>query len=79
MNLQDHFKQLSYLCSLIRRKATGTPSQLAEKLNISRGTVYKLLQELELFGAEIEYDRGRSSFVFITEIDIKLEVFKEKT
>jgi biotin operon repressor len=53
MNLQTRFQKLQHLCSLIRRKATGTPRQLAEKLDLSRGVLYKLIQELESFGAEM--------------------------
>jgi len=74
MSLYDRFQQLNYLCSLIRRKATGTPDQLAKKLQISRGTVYKLIQELESFGAEIKYDRIRRTFVFVVEVDIVIKV-----
>ena len=74
MNLHDRFLQLNRLCDLVRRKATGTPNQLAEKLQISRGTVYKLLEELESYGAEIEYDRSRKCFYFAKEMDIKFEV-----
>lgn len=74
MNLYDRFLQFENLCDLIRRKATGTPDQLAEKLHISRGTVYKLLEEIESYGAEIEYDRNRKCFCFTKGIDIKFEV-----
>lgn len=77
MDLYDRLQKLSYLCSLIRRKATGTPGQLAEKLQISRATVYKLIQELESFGAEIEYNRIKRTFVFVVEVDISVEVEKK--
>lgn len=44
--LQKLTDRVNYLDSLIRRGATGTPVQLAEKLGISERTWYKLRDEL---------------------------------
>lgn len=76
MYLYDRFLQLNRLNDLIRRKSTGTPDQLAKKLGISRGTIYKLLRELESYGAKIKYDRIRRSFLFTKEMDFKFEIKK---
>ena len=68
MNLHDRFLQLNRLCDLIRRKATGTPDQLAEKLQISRGTLYiltiKWFATANLLNACLRVDTsaGRSAF-----------------
>lgn len=77
MYLYDRFLQLNYLCDLIRRKATGTPDQLFQKLHISRRTLYKLLDELKSYGADIEYDRNRRCFYLTKEINIKFEITKK--
>lgn len=77
MSLYDRFQKFNYLCSLIRRKATGTPDQLAEKLQISRGTVYKLLKELESYGAEIEYDNARKCFYFKKKMDVEFIISRK--
>jgi predicted DNA-binding transcriptional regulator YafY len=56
--------QLSRLDDFIRRKATGTPIELAEKLNLSERTIFNLLDELRALGASIEYDKFRESYFY---------------
>jgi predicted DNA-binding transcriptional regulator YafY len=56
--------QLHRLDDLIRRKATGTPNELAEKLNFSERTTFNLLDELRALGASIEYDKFRESYFY---------------
>ena len=77
MNLHDRVLQFNHLCNLIRRKATGTPGQLAKRIQVSRGTLYKLLKELESYGAEIEYDCARKCFYFEKETDIEFKISKK--
>ena len=62
--LIERLRQLDRLDALIRRKATGNREELAEQLGVSVRTVTNLKQELEDFGAEICYDRGRGSYVY---------------
>jgi DNA-binding IclR family transcriptional regulator len=47
---------------LIRRKATGTPAQLAEKLDIAESTLYQFLNVMKDLGAPIYYDKIRQSY-----------------
>jgi len=47
---------------LIKRKATGTPDQFAEKLEISRSTLMENIRELKILGGSIEYDKNRESY-----------------
>jgi len=46
MKIYTHIERIKCLHSLIKREATGTPLQLAEKLNVSVATVYRLIAEL---------------------------------
>ncbi len=62
--LIERLRQLDRLDALIRRKATGNREELAERLGVSVRTITNLKQELEDFGAEICYDRGRGSYVY---------------
>ncbi|HKK80135.1 MAG TPA: HTH domain-containing protein [Phaeodactylibacter sp.] len=74
MKVIAQLERLDRLSTLIRRKSTGPPDELARKLGVSRSTVFNLLNELECLGAEITYCRERRSYVFEVEITIKFEV-----
>jgi hypothetical protein len=50
---------------MIRRKSTGPPEELANKLDISERWLYKFLRELkEEFDCPISYDSYRRSYVY---------------
>jgi hypothetical protein len=51
----------------ISHKATGTPKQLAKKLNISEREVYYLMQTMkEDYNAPIEYDKQKQTYFYCT-------------
>ncbi len=50
---------------MIRRKSTGTPKELAEKLNISEPLLHIFLDELRTeLDCPIRYDRRKQSYVY---------------
>ena len=54
-------EQMDYL---IRIKGTGHPQQLAERLGISRRSVYNYIEFLKERGAPVAYSRSRTSFYY---------------
>jgi len=74
-NVIDRSKRID---QLIRLKATGTPDELAHRLDISASTLYKHINAMkDVFGAPIKYCRDRKSYVY--EEDGKLELgFKKQ-
>jgi len=74
MKLMEQLKRLDRLSRLIRRKATGTPDELASRMGVSRNTVFNMIKELENLGAEIEYCKKRRSYQYVVEIEISFEV-----
>ena len=50
--------------SLISMRATGTPEEFAGKLNISRSTLFELLQEMKSLGVDIRYSQWRGSYYY---------------
>jgi len=60
----DRLERMDYL---IRTKATGTPAELADKLNISRRSVYDYINLLKEMGAPIAFCRKRKSFYYEAE------------
>ena len=57
--------KLSRLDYLIRRQATGSPEQLADKLGLSRSTLFDFISFLKQdMGAPIRYNRNRPSYIY---------------
>ncbi|TPN87379.1 HTH domain-containing protein [Aquimarina algicola] len=65
------------LDQLIRLQATGTPDKLADRLQISKPTLYRTLNMMKDFGAPIEYDPSLSSFVYIKNVDFKFGFYRD--
>ena len=64
MTFLEKVQLIERLDQLIRMKATGSAADLADRLQISRSTVYEMLDCMKSMGAEIEYCRHRSSFYY---------------
>jgi len=65
MALYDYINRIERMDTLIRRKSTGPPKELAEKLNISERWLYIFLDELRSeLDCPIKYDRRRRSYVY---------------
>lgn len=57
----ERYKNLN---NLIEQENTGTPIELAEKLEISRSHLYRLLDNLKDYGAKIKYCRKKNTFQY---------------
>lgn len=65
MSLRKYLNRIRRLDALIRRKSTGPPEELADRLDISERWLYKFLRELrEEFDCPIVYDHYRQSYVY---------------
>ena len=62
--LTKKLHRLLRLHLLIRRRATGTATCLADRLGVSRSTIFNYLDDLEALGAEIEFCPHRCSYVY---------------
>ncbi len=49
---------------LIRLQATGTPEELAARLNISKAKLYRIINVMKQLNAPVEYDIAKQSFVY---------------
>lgn len=52
--------------NLIQQQNTGTPEEFAQKLNINRSHLYRLLDKLKDYGALIKYYRKTQTFYYDT-------------
>lgn len=63
--MEKYIVRLLTLDKLIQRKSTGTPKDLAERLNISESTVYRLLKLLRNdMGLKIKYCHKSKSYTY---------------
>lgn len=64
MKLFETINRLQILHKLIEEECTGTPEELANRLNIKKAQLYNILDELKLRDAPILYSRKKSSFYY---------------
>ncbi|MEO6039672.1 MAG: hypothetical protein ABIQ93_14760 [Saprospiraceae bacterium] len=71
MTLYDRYQLLQRMDAFIRRRGTGSPDVFAQRLLISRSTLFRYLEDLSSFGASIAYDRDRESYYYTNESNFK--------
>lgn len=64
MDFNSYLNVLIRVDSLIHLQNTGTPADLAHKLNVSERTVYNIVAFLRELGGDIVYDKYRSSYCY---------------
>jgi hypothetical protein len=64
MPLYSIKEKMERIDGLIRRRATGTPDQLAETLGICRATWFIWLEQLRSFGLPIAYDDHAQTYYY---------------
>jgi DeoR/GlpR family transcriptional regulator of sugar metabolism len=64
MGLFDRMERTKRLDALIRKRATGSPDDLARRMGVSEATVYRWLQELKQFGLPVRYCRRRKTYLY---------------
>jgi len=66
--MRKYIDRLIRMDSLIRRKATGSPTEFAAKMNMSRSALMRNLAEIRKLDAPIEYDNGRQTYYYSEEV-----------
>lgn len=56
---------------LVKRKATGTPSQLACRLGISEAKLYRIMELMRVLGAPIIYDHLQNCYYYEQRVSCK--------
>ena len=54
---------------LIKRRATGTPDELAERLQVSRATVHRIMETMKGLGAPILYNFLNQTYEYEHPVD----------
>lgn len=64
MILRKRKNLIKRLDRLFHLKISGTPQELADRLEISRATFFRVLDEMKEFGAPITYDEFRKCYYY---------------
>lgn len=80
MKLLEQIERINRLHELIKYRRTGTPQQLARRLNLSTSMIYKLIDELKLREAPIRYSRQQGTYYYSRSFLMKISIdFKTTT
>lgn len=74
MKLIEQLRLLERLDQLIRLKATGTPAQLASRIEVSERQLYRLIQSLKEMGFPIEYCKECQCYQYTEEVKLRVEI-----
>lgn len=76
--LSKQIEMLERIDQLIRLKATGRPKQLAERLEVSEATVFRIIETMKTLNAPINYDLTRQSYVYTEKNRFKFGFYIEE-
>ncbi len=72
MNVFEKIEKINSLHHLIKNECTGNPLELANRLGVSRSTLYNIIEELKLIEAPISYSRRRETFFYAKDFDLDI-------
>ena len=79
MNIINDISKLKQLDRLLRFSATGSPDDLAKKLNVSRATIFRTIALLKKeFDAPIYFDRSANSYCYEYPGKLVIQFVEEK-
>ncbi|RDC57310.1 HTH domain-containing protein [Pedobacter chinensis] len=70
MKIFEYIDRINLLHKLIKERKTGTPEKLAKRLNISKGRLYQLIEELRLMEVPIAYSRSFETYYYTLDYEI---------
>lgn len=76
--LTQQIAVLERIDQLIRLKGTGRPKQLAERLEVSESTVFRMIETMKELNAPICYDLSRQSYVYTETTSFKCGFYMEE-
>lgn len=72
MNLIERIETLERIHELIRGKRTGTPSYFAQKLGMSKRSLFMYIDLMRNMGAPIEYCKSNERYYYTQDVDFKI-------
>lgn len=77
MYYDETLRRIKFIDQLIRIKGTGTAEKLAQRLGVSRATVYVYLNIMKENGAPIKFCKFRQSYFYDEEGSFAIRFLKK--
>jgi predicted DNA-binding transcriptional regulator YafY len=74
MYLFESIERIKRIHDLIKREATGTPDEFAERLHLKKRQLQNILEELRDWGADIRYNRFRCTYYYANGFEVILTI-----
>ncbi len=78
MKLIFYIERIEMIQRLIQQRSTGSPSEMAKRLNISVSRLSRIIEELRDQGAPIRYDRQLKTYYYSEPYEIRVSVLFER-
>jgi len=75
--LKKQIAILERIDQLIRLKATGNPRQLANRLEVSEATVFRIIETMKELDAPVFYDMARQSYSYSEPAEFRFGFYLE--
>lgn len=72
MKIFEYLDRISRMHRMLIRRRTGTPSEFASQLGVSRTTLYEMIDELKSRGAPISYSKSSCTFFYAEPYEINV-------
>jgi len=76
MNYYDINTRLYNIYKDILNRKKGTPDEFAKRYNISRRTLYNIMEEMKIRGADIKFSRINNCFYFNNDFEFKITMLE---
>lgn len=78
MKVFEFIEKIAIFHSLMLKENTGTAEEFADKLNVSRATIYNIIEELKSFDIDICYNRTKETFYYKYPEKVKIHISIEQ-
>ena len=72
MKVFEYLDRINRMHRLVVRQRTGTPSEFAFQLGVSRTTLYEMIDELRSRGAPITYSKSQKTFYYLEPFEVSV-------
>ena len=71
MDVLKYVEKIRRIDQLIRMKATGTPKELAKKMDVSESTLYEYLKLMKDINAPIIFDNILKTYIYSEKVNFR--------
>lgn len=74
MKFLCYVERLNRMNQLLKSRTTGTPSEFARYIGVSRTRLYEMIDEMRSYGAPISYSKAAKTFYYEQPYDISVSI-----